>query len=182
MANHLFFTVRIGTDHSNSILVHFVGWLFYIFQIGTNQWLLNYHINMLSSNKLSLSSFFSQHQSLNTLWNQLHYILTTQRKFLKQKRPIWEESQRSGHLSINDTIVRSHSVRYREVSHQLFKIEGPPSLLCRISIKSTRNTSTRSSQYMSMNMQKIKIFLRQDFSSKRVSLQKPTETKSLFKI
>ena len=113
---------------------------------------------MLSSNTLSLSSFFSQHQSLNTLWGQLHYILTTYRKFLKQKRPIWEESQRSGHLSINDTIVRSHSVRYREVSHQLFKIEGPPSLLSRISIK-----STRSSQYMSMNMQKIKIFLRQDF-------------------
>ena len=113
---------------------------------------------MLSSNTLSLSSFFSQHQSLNTLWGQLHYILTTYRKFLKQKRPIWEESQRSGHLSINDTIVKSHSVRYREVSHQLFKIEGPPSLLSRISIK-----STRSSQYMSMNMQKIKIFLRQDF-------------------
>ena len=113
---------------------------------------------MLSSNTLSLSSFFSQHQSLNTLWGQLHYILTTYRKFLKQKRPIWEESQRSGHLSINDTIVRSHSVRYREVSHQLFKIEGPPSLLSRISIK-----STRSSQFMSMNMQKIKIFLRQDF-------------------
>ena len=113
---------------------------------------------MLSSNTLSLSSFFSQHQSLNTLWGQLHYILTTYRKFLKQKRPIWEESQRSGHLSINDTIVRSHSVRYREVSHQLFKIEGPPSLLSRISIK-----STRSSQYMSMNMQKIKIFLRLDF-------------------
>ena len=113
---------------------------------------------MLSSNTLSLSSFFSQHQSLNTLWGQLHYILTTYRKFLKQKRPIWEESQRSGYLSINDTIVRSHSVRYREVSHQLFKIEGPPSLLSRISIK-----STRSSQYMSMNMQKIKIFLRQDF-------------------
>ena len=113
---------------------------------------------MLSSNTLSLSSFFSQHQSLNTLWGQLHYILTTYRKFLKQKRPIWEESQRSGHLSINDTIVKSHSVRYREVSHQLFKIEGPPSLLSRISIK-----STRSSQYMSMNMQKIKIFLRLDF-------------------
>ena len=113
---------------------------------------------MLSSNTFSLSSFFSQHQSLNTLWGQLHYILTTYRKFLKQKRPIWEESQRSGHLSINDTIVRSHSVRYREVSHQLFKIEDPPSLLSRISIK-----STRSSQFMSMNMQKIKIFLRQDF-------------------
>ena len=113
---------------------------------------------MLSSNTLSLSSFFSQHQSLNTFWGQLHYTLTTQRKFLKQKRPILEESLRSRHLSINDTIVRSHSVRYREVSHQLFKIEGPPSLLSRISIK-----STRSSQFMSMNMQKIKIFLRQDF-------------------
>ena len=113
---------------------------------------------MLSSNTLSLSSFFSQHQSLNTLWGQLHYTLTNQRKFLRQKRPIWEESLRSRHLSISDTIVRSHSVRYREVSHQLFKIEGPPSLLSRISIK-----STRSSQYMSMNMQKIKIFLRQDF-------------------
>ena len=137
---------------------------------------------MLSSNTLSLSSFFSQHQSLNTFWGQLHYTLTTQRKFLKQKKPILEESLRSRHLSINDTIVRSHSVRYREVSHQLFKIEGPPGQLCRISIKSTRNTSTRSSQYMSMNMQRIKIFLRQDFSSKRVSLQKPTETKSLFKI
>ena len=43
MANHLFFAVRIGTNHSNIIIVHFVGWLFHAVITLANQWLPNYH-------------------------------------------------------------------------------------------------------------------------------------------
>ena len=32
MVSHLFFTVRISANHSNSILVFFVGWLFHPLQ------------------------------------------------------------------------------------------------------------------------------------------------------
>ena len=76
IANHLFLTVRISTNNSNSILVHFVGWLFHPLQTLANQWLPNYHIIMLSSNKLSLGSFFSQHRPLDTLWDRLYYTVT----------------------------------------------------------------------------------------------------------
>ena len=58
IVNHLFFLKKISTD-SNSILFHFVGWLFHVLKTLVNQWLLNYHINMISSNKLSLAFFFS---------------------------------------------------------------------------------------------------------------------------
>ena len=57
MAIYLFLTVRISTNHSNSILVHFVSWFFHELQTCANQWLLNYHINIISSNILSLGSF-----------------------------------------------------------------------------------------------------------------------------
>ena len=68
MTNDLFFTVRISTNHSGSILVYFLGWLFHELEILCNQWLSIYHINMISSNKLSLGSFFFQQQRLDTLW------------------------------------------------------------------------------------------------------------------
>ena len=71
MDNHLFFTVRVSTNPCNSIFAHFVGWLFHTLQTVTNQRLPNYHINMISSNKLSLGSFFSQHQHLDTLYTRL---------------------------------------------------------------------------------------------------------------
>ena len=105
ITNHLFFTMRISTKHSNSILVHFVGWLFYALQTLANQWLPNYHINMISSNILSLGSFFSQHRPIDT--RQGHYKLTFQRNFSKQNRPIWEEPPCSRHLYITDNILRS---------------------------------------------------------------------------
>ena len=54
-------------------LVHFVDWLFYVLQTLVSQWLPNYHISMISSNILFLSSFFSQHWPFDTLWIQLHY-------------------------------------------------------------------------------------------------------------
>ena len=41
-----------------------------------NQWLSNYHISMISSNILSLGSFFSQNWPSDTPWFQLHYTLT----------------------------------------------------------------------------------------------------------
>ena len=76
MVNHLFFIVRTTTNHhSNSILVHFVGWLFLALQTLANQWLPNYHKNIFS-NILSLDSFFSQHRALDILWGRLRYILT----------------------------------------------------------------------------------------------------------
>ena len=76
MVNHLFFIVRTTTNHhSNSILVHFVGWLFLALQTLANQWLPNYHKNIFS-NILSLDSFFSQHRPLDILWGRLRYILT----------------------------------------------------------------------------------------------------------
>ena len=56
MANRLF-TLRFSTNHSNSILVHFVGCLCHALQTLANQWLPNYHVNMISSNILSLGSF-----------------------------------------------------------------------------------------------------------------------------
>ena len=59
MDNHPLCTVWISTHHRNSILVQFVGWLFHALQTLVNQWLSNEHINMLSSNILSLGSFFS---------------------------------------------------------------------------------------------------------------------------
>ena len=52
MANH-FFTMRISTNHSYNILVHFIGLLFHALQTLPNQWLPNYHINMISYNILS---------------------------------------------------------------------------------------------------------------------------------
>ena len=107
LANHLFFTVRISTNYNNSILVHFVCWLFHALQTLANQWLPNYHIKMISSNILSLGSFFSQHRPLDTLWGRLHYTLTFYSSFLKQNEPIWEEPLYRGHLSITDTILRS---------------------------------------------------------------------------
>ena len=67
MANHLFFTARISTNNSNSIFVHFIGWHLHALQTLVNQWLLKYHINMISSSILSLGSVFSQHRALDTL-------------------------------------------------------------------------------------------------------------------
>lgn len=65
MSTHLFFAVGIS---SNSILVHFVGRLIHTLQKIVNQWLTNYHINIKSSNILSLGSFFSQRRSLDILY------------------------------------------------------------------------------------------------------------------
>ena len=66
---------EISTNQRNSILVHFVDWLFHALQTLANQWLSNYHIS-ISSNILTLGSFFSQHRTFDTLWFQLHYTLT----------------------------------------------------------------------------------------------------------
>ena len=76
MAYHLFFIVRINAHYRNSILVLFVGSLFHAFQTLANQWLPNYHMNMISYSKLSLAAFFSQDWPLDTPWGQLHYTLT----------------------------------------------------------------------------------------------------------
>ena len=76
MGNHFSFTVRISTNQRNSILVHFVDWLFHALKTLANQWLSNYHVNMISSNTLFLGSFFSQHWTFDTFWFQSHYTLT----------------------------------------------------------------------------------------------------------
>ena len=107
MANHLFFRVENSTNHSNNIIVEFVDWLSHELQTLANQWHSNYSINKISSNILSLGSFFSQHQLLDTLWGQLYYALTPYSRFLKENKLIWEEPLCSGHLSITDTILRS---------------------------------------------------------------------------
>ena len=52
-------------------------------RVTNTQWLPNYHISMISSNILFLSFPFSQHQPFDTLWIQLHYTKTPERKFLK---------------------------------------------------------------------------------------------------
>ena len=75
MDNHFSFTVRISTNQRNSILVHFVDWLFHASQTLANQWLSNYHISMISSNILSLGSFFLQNRPFDALSFQLHYTL-----------------------------------------------------------------------------------------------------------
>ena len=67
MADDLFFTMKICMNHSNSIHIDFGGWLFHALQMLANHWLPDYHINMLSSNILSLGSFFFQHRPLDTL-------------------------------------------------------------------------------------------------------------------
>ena len=76
MDNHFSFTVRISMNQRSSILVLFVDWILHASQTLANQWLSNYHTGMISSNILSLGSFFSQHQTFDTLWFQLHYTLT----------------------------------------------------------------------------------------------------------
>ena len=76
MDNRFSFTVRISTNKKNSIIVYFVDWLSHASQTLANQWLPIYHISMISSNILSLGSFFPQHRPFDTLWIQLHYILT----------------------------------------------------------------------------------------------------------
>ena len=76
MSNHLFPTMRISTNHSSNLLVHLVGWFFHPLQNLSNQWPSNYHKNMISSNILSLGSFFSQHRPLDTFWGLLYYTLT----------------------------------------------------------------------------------------------------------
>ena len=59
MSNHLFFTLRVSKNHSNSIRVNFVGWqFFHTLQSLANQWLPKYHINIISSDNLSLDSVF----------------------------------------------------------------------------------------------------------------------------
>ena len=45
--NRFPFTVRIRTNHRNSVLVNFVDWLFHLLQTLANQLLPNYHINMI---------------------------------------------------------------------------------------------------------------------------------------
>ena len=67
----------------------------------------NYHINMVSSNKLTLGFFFRQHRSLDKFWGHLHSILTPYSRFSKQNKPIWEEPLCSKHLCIMDTILMS---------------------------------------------------------------------------
>ena len=98
-SNYFFITVRIRTNHSNSILVHFDGLLFHVLQKLANQWLRNYHINISFSNIFSLDSFISQHQSLDALWGGLHHTLTAYKS-------IWEKLC-SGHFSVTDTVLRS---------------------------------------------------------------------------
>ena len=75
MNNHFSPIVRIGTNQRNSIFVHFVDWLFHELRTLVNQWLSDYHISM-TSNILSLGSFFSQNWPSDTPWFQLHYTLT----------------------------------------------------------------------------------------------------------
>ena len=122
IANHLFYTVRISMNYSNSILVHFFGQLFHAIQTLANQCRPNYDINMISSNILSLGSFFSQNQPLDTLWVQFHYTLTAQRKFQKQNNTILDEPLRIGNLSITNTIFE---VLSREVSLYLCAVLTP---------------------------------------------------------
>ena len=55
----LYFTVRISANHTNSILVYFVGCLFHVLRTLSNQWLPNYLKNIISSNKLSLGFVLS---------------------------------------------------------------------------------------------------------------------------
>ena len=96
MANHLSFSVRLITNHSNSILVLIIGWLFHALQILANQWLPNYLTNMISSNILSLCSFFSQHQPLDTHWSRSHYfgqISSSKLKFFKIVS-LWSKRQK----------------------------------------------------------------------------------------
>ena len=51
MANHLLFTVRISKSH---ILAHFIDWLFNVLQTLANQWLPNFHINIIYSDETVL--------------------------------------------------------------------------------------------------------------------------------
>ena len=67
--------MRISTNQRINILVHFVDWLFHALQTLANQWLSNYHVSMISSNILSLGSFFLQHRPFDTFRFQLHYTL-----------------------------------------------------------------------------------------------------------
>ena len=76
MDNNFFFTVRISTNQRNNILVHFIDSLFHALQTLANQWIRNYNISMISSNILSLGSFFSKHRPFDTLWVQLLTTLT----------------------------------------------------------------------------------------------------------
>ena len=76
MDNQIPFVLRISTNKRNSILVHFVDWHFHALQTLVNQWLSNYHVNMISSNILTSGFFFSEHRLFDTLWFQLHYSLT----------------------------------------------------------------------------------------------------------
>ena len=89
--SHSSFTLRICTNQRNSILIHFVDWLFHALQTLANLWFSNYHISMICSNTLTLGSFFSEHRTFDTLWFQLHYTITPQSKFLKKNKPIQEE-------------------------------------------------------------------------------------------
>ena len=88
--------MRLITNHSNSILVLFIGWFFHALQILANQWLPNYLINMISSNIFSLCSFFSQHQPLDTHWSRSHYfgqISSSKLKFFKLVS-LWSKRQK----------------------------------------------------------------------------------------
>ena len=83
MDKHFSSTVRISTNQRNSILVHFIDWLFHALQTLANQWLSNHHISMISSNILYLGSLFSQHRPFDICWFQLHYTVTPWGTFLK---------------------------------------------------------------------------------------------------
>ena len=96
-ANNLRFTLRIKANHSNSILVHFVGWLFHALKTFANQWPPSYHINVICSNVLPLDSLFFQDHPLDTLWGRLHDTLIPYSRRLKQNKPICEEHLYSGH-------------------------------------------------------------------------------------
>ena len=101
---HFSFTLRINTNKRNIILVHFVDWLFHALETLANQLLSNYHISMIPSNILNLSSPSTElltHFGFNLI------TLTPQSNFLKKTKPIQEKLLCSGHLSMTGTILRS---------------------------------------------------------------------------
>ena len=102
MANHLVFTMRISKNHSNSILIHLVGWLFHALRTLANQWLANYRIDMICSNV----RFFLL--PTTTFWHSLGSIVqysNTLEQVFEASKSFWEELLCSVLLSITDTIL-----------------------------------------------------------------------------
>ena len=90
MPKHHVFTIRTDTNHSNSSLVHFVGWLFPAFQTPANQRLPNIHGDMVSevqpSGILLLTGvqkfhyFYHVRYNFWIIYSGFSFFLTTQGK------------------------------------------------------------------------------------------------------